>query len=211
MVDGNILSETDKEIIERGSGSLTESQRRYLIGNSNIESGSQRERTIRSRIRERVINGIDDTVLALYYLDERDISQLENYFNRNKEKDILYTLITRLIALTGPTKIFPDQALDEGEHDLESNPDVVMDVIPSKLSDILTEAYWHRYQQMDEQSWVPVDGELSGQVGFDRADSKELPDDVEKSVEFRNLLLEYEEGNVNKEELVENFPFETEE
>ena len=203
--------EVDKEIIERGPGSLTEGQRRYLLGDSDIEPGSQRERTSRSRIRERIINGIDDTVLGLYYLDDRDLSQIEEYFNREAKKDVLYTAIRRLIALTGPTKVFPDQAIDEDEHNLGSDPDVVLDVIPEKMSDTLVEAYWHRYQQMDEQSWVPVDGELSGQVGFDRVDSKELPDDVEKSVEFRNLLLDYEEGSVSKKELIENFPFKKEE
>lgn len=211
MVEDETLSETDREIVERGPGTLTESQRQYLIGSSNIEAGSQRERTIRSRIRERTINGISDTVLALYYLDDRDIAQLEKYFGRDDGRDMLYSAIVRLMALTRPEDISPTRGITKDEHDFDSKPDVVMDVVPNKLSEDLREAYWHRYQQMEEQSWIPVDAKLTGQVAFDRADSESIPDDIEKSAEFRDLLIEYEQGELSKEELIEKFPFETDE
>jgi len=57
-------------------GILTKKQRRYLLGESDIESGSQHERTIRSRIRERAGNILQDIEILSTGLEDRDIDQI---------------------------------------------------------------------------------------------------------------------------------------
>lgn len=88
-------------IYDYGPGLFSETQREYLYDSprgvdefsrgdvdmpegtdvsysvSKIESGSSRERTVRSRIRERLVNGIHDLDLALF-MQERDLDQLAN-------------------------------------------------------------------------------------------------------------------------------------
>lgn len=57
-------------------GLLTRTQRRYLNGKSDIESGTQHERTVRSRIRERVTNLFQDIEILSGGLEDRDINQI---------------------------------------------------------------------------------------------------------------------------------------
>ena len=59
-------------------GILTEKQRQYLLGDSDIESGSQHERTIRSRIRERTGNILQDIEILSIGLEDRDIDQISS-------------------------------------------------------------------------------------------------------------------------------------
>jgi hypothetical protein len=67
------MSDNDER---NGPGMLTETQRDYLKGELDIESGSQRERTIRSRIRERVYNSLGDLLTLRHNLESRDIEQI---------------------------------------------------------------------------------------------------------------------------------------
>lgn len=59
-----------------GPGLLTETQRRYLHDEIDVVSGSQRERTIRSRIRQRVENLIQDVSMCANRMEDRDIKQI---------------------------------------------------------------------------------------------------------------------------------------
>lgn len=209
MVEENGPSERDKQIVERGSGMLTESQRRYLIGKSDIKEGSQRERTIRSRTRERVINGIHDLSLALFRLDERDVQQIEDSFVELDEMGVLYSATARLLTFHLPLGIDSDTdpASVDTEDNLEFNPDIVVDIVADELSTYFRESIEQRYYQMNQDKWGVADAELTGKVGLNRI---KQPDGVtEDTAEFRRMLTRYEEGEVSKEELIEKFPFET--
>jgi len=68
---------------DRGPGMLTDAQREYLQGELDVESGSQRERTIRSRIRKRVTNSIEDILLLDRNIEDRDLSQISKGYDLN--------------------------------------------------------------------------------------------------------------------------------
>ena len=68
---------------DMGPGMLTDTQRDYLRGDLDVKSGSQRERTIRSRIRKRVTNSISDLLLLDRNIEERDLSQISKDFDPN--------------------------------------------------------------------------------------------------------------------------------
>lgn len=70
------MSDADEELEKFGPGMLTDTQRHYLAGDLDVESGSQRERTIRSRIRERVTNTISDLIIFHRHAEMRDIEQI---------------------------------------------------------------------------------------------------------------------------------------
>lgn len=55
-----------------GQGLLTVSQREYLSSESGDELSPDHERTIRSRIRDRLANGIDDLSSIAYGMESRD-------------------------------------------------------------------------------------------------------------------------------------------
>lgn len=57
-------------------GILTEKQRKFLYDAADVEPGSAHERTVRSRIRERLRNGIWDLALVTRELEDRDIKQV---------------------------------------------------------------------------------------------------------------------------------------
>lgn len=57
---------------DRGPGLLTTKQREYLLGQTEIESGTPGDRAIRSRIRHRVYQGLLDMSLVINYLDSDD-------------------------------------------------------------------------------------------------------------------------------------------
>jgi len=65
------MSESDNGNEYKGPGLLTETQRKYLAGQSDIESGTARERTIRGRIRERLISGLWDLAAMRIHLENR--------------------------------------------------------------------------------------------------------------------------------------------
>lgn len=60
---------------------LTDTQRQYLAGQLDVESGSQRERTIRSRMRKRVVNSLLDLAMLAQTAEERDIEQISKDAN----------------------------------------------------------------------------------------------------------------------------------
>lgn len=64
------------QMFDIGPGLLTEKQRKYLHDATDIEPGSAHERTVRSRIRERICNGIWDLAMISRQAEDRDIEQV---------------------------------------------------------------------------------------------------------------------------------------
>jgi hypothetical protein len=62
----------------RPRGILNERERRYLLGESDIEPRSQAERDIRATIRSRLRHAIYDFALLFTHLEDRDIEQVFN-------------------------------------------------------------------------------------------------------------------------------------
>lgn len=61
---------------DRDPGLLTTKQREYLLGQTDIESGTPGDRAIRSRIRRRVYQGLLDMSLVVDHLDSDDRDQI---------------------------------------------------------------------------------------------------------------------------------------
>lgn len=70
------MTESDHTDAERPRGILNTRDREYLLGESDIEPRSQRERERRSDIRERAWNGLLDLQLLANELEDRDLQQL---------------------------------------------------------------------------------------------------------------------------------------
>ena len=75
----------------RPRGILNERERRYLLGQTDIQPKSQPERDIRATIRERLTHTIYDLSLLFTQLEDRDIEQVFN--PRSEERDELRTAI----------------------------------------------------------------------------------------------------------------------
>lgn len=60
----------------RPRGLLNERERRYLLGQSEIQPKSQPERDIRATIRERLTHAVYDLALLFDTLDDRDLNQV---------------------------------------------------------------------------------------------------------------------------------------
>lgn len=86
----------------RPRGMLSESEREYLAGTGDVEPNSQQERNLRSRIRERLLNGLIDISLVLEQIEDRDLELvLDNIMDRSvEEAEEYYKGIDDLIGLT---------------------------------------------------------------------------------------------------------------
>lgn len=70
--------------LTRPRGILTEADRRYLTGQSDIKPRSHSERRARERIRERTVNAFLDLSLIERHLEERDRKLVFDVFDSNK-------------------------------------------------------------------------------------------------------------------------------
>jgi hypothetical protein len=73
-----MVKETDPIEPDRPRG-MSERDRKYLVGDLDVQEHSQRERNIRSDIRDRVWNTLLDLYLFYEYADERDIRSVFGY------------------------------------------------------------------------------------------------------------------------------------
>jgi hypothetical protein len=71
----------------RGRGILNERQRAYLTGESDIETGTANERSIRQAIRNNLQNALLDMVILERNLEERDRSQVFDAFDARHYDD----------------------------------------------------------------------------------------------------------------------------
>jgi hypothetical protein len=71
----------------RGRGIINERQRNYLREESDIESGSQAERSIRQSIRDNLRNALLDMVVLNRHLEDRDRRQVFDSFDANRYDD----------------------------------------------------------------------------------------------------------------------------
>lgn len=79
---------------DRDRGILTRRERSYLLGESDIEPKSQRERDIRRDIRERIWNGVLDIALIYDHVERRDLALALGV------KDVETEPVERLATLT---------------------------------------------------------------------------------------------------------------
>lgn len=70
--------------VERPRGVLTEADRRYLTGVSDLEPQSHGERRARERIRERIINAFLDFRIIDRHLEDRDRKRIFSAFDSNQ-------------------------------------------------------------------------------------------------------------------------------
>ena len=99
---------------EMGPGVLSETQRKYIDGFSDVEPGSAHERTVRSRIRERMINGVRDFRWLALKLEDRDIKQAAE--NPSIHGDTIGPEIGRALELLLRLKYYSE---DEGTESTE--------------------------------------------------------------------------------------------
>lgn len=69
---------------DRETALLTPAQRKYLHGDSDIKKKSSHERAVRSRIRNRVRNGVFDLALLHHYIETRDLKMAFDDDNSGK-------------------------------------------------------------------------------------------------------------------------------
>jgi hypothetical protein len=191
-------SEGSESQVANGPGMLTSSQREYIIGESDVEKGSQRERTIRSRIRERLVNGINDLDLALWGLDKRDLGQVETTIS-GRNNELLQRAAGRLLAFSALSVEEASHTNPEFEKAVDANSiaDIVVNLVPHS-----TERFFHEYLQseyIDHERWTLRDSELNSNVGFDYANS-DSPS--RSSAELQRFVQQYEMGEITKDELI---------
>ena len=94
------MEQTDPENPERPRGILSPRDRRYLLGESDTEPETQKERNIRATIRERLRHAIMDFVLLYESLDERDCRQVLRPSESNiDDGDPIYEGVVHAFAL----------------------------------------------------------------------------------------------------------------
>lgn len=195
-------NETDDSVEQDGPGMLTKAQREYLYGDSDIEEGTQRERTTRARIRKRLTNGIHDLALALLNLEGRDIEQVRISFRESGELNVLHSATGRMLMLSSlpPEKAIPNEADREiqGETTLSmSTADYTVDVLPDEVQTHFFESIQRMHRLDSDSDWTVRDSKLTSTVGFDEDRSKSV-----QATELRRLITRYESGEISRSELM---------
>jgi hypothetical protein len=204
----NAIHYTDMEESEEsersldGPGMLTKAQRKYLRGESDIEEGTQRERTTRSRIRKRLVNGIQDLSLALFRLDKRDIDQVKNGINESDHD--LYTTTARMLAFSSLP--LEEVVSKETNYELRNNnsaaADYTVDVLPSRLKAGFHNALTDLYISSDQEEFHIRDADITSAVAFDWKTSENT-----QGEELRELIDHFDSGEISREELIEELLF----
>lgn len=108
--------------IDRPRGILSERDRKYLLGQLGIEPQTQRERSVRQKIRQRVWNGLLDFMLISEHMDERDQQQV---FHPQPDDDTPGITEMRDIALKNLTTLLYRHAADDDARRLEAFSELV--------------------------------------------------------------------------------------
>lgn len=92
--------DSDNTENERDRGIFTPTDRDILTDDDNgIEPGTQRERNVRMRLRERLENSLKDFAIALEYMEERDINKVINANRSGGEAERLDAGLESVIGL----------------------------------------------------------------------------------------------------------------
>lgn len=167
-----------------GVGLLTETQRRYLDGVSDVEAGSQRERTLRSRFRERVVGGIRDLFfLSMRDIDGRDISQI------SEKIEIPQANVSRILSFI--LQIYYDRM----HYSIDERPEWIADDMESIINRTLVNLYNKKGIDIESAS---VDVDIDMEVG----EMIELPDDKQKIDDLtdREIGILWRSGQISWEE-----------
>lgn len=90
------------------SALLTQGQREYLKGESDIEPGTSRERAIRARIRKRLVRSVEDLALIHDHVEQRDIEKAFSDFDTHKYDIPASSLLLQGSLLIGASDGFVD-------------------------------------------------------------------------------------------------------
>jgi len=200
---------SDEEPVEYGPGMLTNTQRQYLVGDLDVESGSQRERTIRSRIRDRVANTIFDLIIFHRHGEKRDIEQVSKKANLGtSEAGGIIGLFLRFNANISPflknndidsdSNIKPDPFVNQtapNELGLETDQEEaeeLLDLIENIINRSINQTY--RAQGHDIEN-LSVDMEITLGDDLDSLAEQDL-----ESLDERSLMLLYQENKISKDE-----------
>ena len=96
------------ERIKRDRGILTQSDREYLRGESDLEPKSHGERVARERIRKRIANSIIDLEVVGSHLQRRDWNQLVDSLDEDEIKRAI-TVLEAMAALKETRSILSDR------------------------------------------------------------------------------------------------------
>ena len=135
------------------SALLTENQRKYLTGESDIEAKSAQERAIRARIRNRLYQSVLDLGLLQQHLEHRDLAKAF--------EDPSGTLISATIHdnINSALGLLLEGAIENRDGDIESVGQTE-EILEDVLEEALTIMYLSRGQSVD-QAHVSLDVDLS--------------------------------------------------
>jgi hypothetical protein len=166
-----------------GPGLLTESQREYLVRGDNVESGSAHERTVRSRIRERVKHGMWDFLELWENADNRDLELIASD-DRLLDRSINSTTGFALeIFLRRETEVSTNQDKEQVTELLESN---IEHLIPGVL-----QIYGRHIEKCD----VEIDVEFGTKLSS-------LSEDI-TDISNEELYSLFESGEISKSEFAD--------
>lgn len=168
------------------SALLTPGQREYLLGDSDIESGSANERATRGRIRSRLTQAIGDLAILNANLESRDVEQAFEPIDFN---DIAPAIA---LILDGFSRVSKYQH-GAGERDIPD--DEVTDMFTDFYASALKEMYVKRGIEVEDIT-VDIDIELGDSL--DQIASKDLSEISEKQ-----LIQLLESGEINKYEFID--------
>lgn len=160
MVDES--SDVENPHLNRERGILTDSDRSYLLGLSDIEPSSQSERNTRARIRKRVQHALIDFTLLVENLEERDLDQILKASNLDSEnQERLNEALVDVVALVSRTEHPPRQVLYEKglERALRRKglaADVDIDINIDRLEDAKLAEMWDDEDEFDPEAFISL-------------------------------------------------------
>lgn len=183
LQDSVTMGNDDSEREYGRVGLLTETQRRYLDGVSDIESGSQRERTLRSRLRERIVGGLHDLFfLSMRNLEDRDVEQI------SEEVEMPQAQISHILSFL--LRIYYDRL----HYTIHERPDTVAEDIEGIIDSTITELY--NKNRIDIES-------ISVEVNIETGNEINMPDKKDlDSLNPQELAILWRAGEISWKEYV---------
>ncbi|WP_227357382.1 hypothetical protein [Haladaptatus salinisoli] len=182
---------------ERGRGFLTQHDKDYLLGEAGVEDGSQQERNVRAKIRQRLYDSILDFALLLRHVGERDIDLV--FHDRDPEEDYLEEGLAHLLGFVYYAD--PDRFGARLEEGIEyatmrdgwlADVDVNIDIDRTRnMTDVIEDIESSGEYYTNEQKLLRARGRFNvgTQIHFDHVlgDRDGVPDDIDDP----RLAIEY--------------------